>query len=305
MTMNAWPTNNVEVEAGGRPRGRALTRRIIPALIFFLAGAALSAVWVSHGGWPKAGRDASAAGALSEATKAVLQRLDSPVEIRFYSLLDASSVPPSVRAFAGRVDQLLGQYEQAAGDRVRVIRCNTLSNDRANEAEADGIRAFNIDKGDACFLGIAVACGGKKESLSHLAPEWEAALEPDLTRAIARAAEAKAGVQPLARADTGTLEAVRRSIPNLDAVSLEAGTKVLREAGLAQFKQAVEEMNARVKEAQERFIQAQGNLSEAGQQAAREQLRKIQTEAMDKVNQIALNSHAQIAALQQLKKTAP
>lgn len=303
--MNALPTNKIEDEEGRRPRGRALTRRLIPALIFFLAGAALSAVWFSRGGWTSAGRDASAAAALSEATKAVLRHLDSPVEIRYYSLLDASSVPTSVQAFAGRVDQLLSQYEQVAGDRVTVIRCNALSNDKANQAEADGIRAFNIDKGDACFLGIAVECAGQKESLSHLAPEWEAALEPDLTRAIARAAEAKTGAQPLARSDTATLEAVRRSIPNLNAVSLEAGAKVLREAGLAQFKQAVEEMNARVKEAQERFIQTQGNLSEADQRAAREQLRKIQAEGMDKLNQITLNSHAQIAALQQLKKTAP
>jgi hypothetical protein len=302
--MKALPTDKIEVGGGERPRGRALTRIIIPALVFFLAGAALSAVWFSRGGGHNPGRDNGAA-ALSEATKAVLQHLDSPVEIRFYSLLDPSSVPASVQAFAGRVDQLLGQYEQAAGDRVRVIRCDSLSNYRDNKAEADGIRAFNIDKGDACFLGIAVQCGTQKESLSHLAPEWEQALEPDLTRAIARAAGAKAGVQPLARTDTATLAAVRRSISNLDAVSLEEGTKVLRDAGLAQFKQAAEEMQAQVKDAERRFLEAQGSPSEAAQQAAREQLRKIEAESAERLRQIALTSHAQIAALQQLKKTAP
>jgi hypothetical protein len=234
-----------------------------------------------------------------------LQHLDSPVEIRFYSMLDASSVPESVQAFAGRVDQLLAQYEQAAGGRVRVVRCNTFSNSSANAAEADGIKAFNIDKGNACFLGIAVVCGGHKESLPQLAPEWEQALEPDVTRAIARAIEARPGAQPPARADTAALDAVRKAIPNLDAVSLEEGTKILRAASLVQFQQAAKEMEARVKDAGQRLIEAQGSQSEAAQQAAAEELRKIQAEGTRKLQRIAQDSHVQIAALQQLKKAVP
>ena len=303
--MNALPTKNIEVAGRRRPGEHAGARIIISALVFFLAGAALSAVWFSRGGWHHSDAENPAAVALSGATKAVLQHLDSPVEIRFYSMLDASSVPESVQAFAGRVDQLLAQYEQVAGDRVRVIRCKSLSRVSANAAQADGITAFNNDKGDACFLGIAVVCGGQKESLPQLAPEWEQALEPDVTRAIARAVEARPGAQPLARADTASLDAVRKAIPNLDAVSLEAGTKILRDASLVQFEQAAEEMQAQVKDAEQRFIQAQGDQSEAAQQAAAEQLRKIQAEGTRKLQQIAQDSHAQIAALQQLKKTAP
>jgi hypothetical protein len=303
--MNALPTKNIEVAGRRHPGEHARAWLIIPALVFFLAGAALSAVWFSRGGWHRSDAETPAAVVLSGATRAVLQHLDSPVEIRFYSMLDASSVPESVQAFAGRVDQLLAQYEQAAGDRVRVIRSTSLSRASAKAAQADGITAFNNDKGDACFLGIAVVCGGQKESLPRLAPEWEQALEPDVTRAIARAVEARPGAQPPARADTASLDAVKRAIPNLDAVSLEAGTQILRNASLVQFQQAAEEMQARVKEAEQRFIQAQGDQSEAAQQAAAEELRKIQAEGTRKLQQIAQDSHAQIAALQQLKKTAP
>jgi hypothetical protein len=298
--MNGSHTSNTGLAAKEGPRGRSRLRIMIPGLVFFVAGAALSAIWFSH----SASQNTAAAVAeaqLSDATKSVLQHLDSPVEIRFYSRLDASSVQDSVQAFAGRVDQLLIQYEKAAGNRLTVIRYNSVSNFNANAADADGIKAFNIDKGDSCYLGIAVVCDGQKESLSHLAPEWEQALEPDLTRAISRAAEAGPGVQSVARADTATLDAVRRAIPNVDAVSLEEGTKVLRDAGLAKFMQAAQEMEAQVKDAQGQFLQAQGNQSEA----AAERLRKIQTEGADKLQQIALNSHAQIAALQQLKKASP
>ena len=214
-------------------------------------------------------------------------------------------MPESVQAFAGRVDQLLAKYEQAAGDRLTVVRCNTSSNFSAGRGAGRRHHSFQHGQGRELFPGN---CGGVRRSKGNspaLAPEWERALEPDLTRAIARAAEAKAGVQSVARADTATLDAVEASIPDLNAVSLEEGTKLLRDAGRTQFKQAVEEMEAKVKEAQERYIQAQGNQSEAAQQTALEQLRKIQAEGMDKLKQIALNSHAQIAALQQLKKTAP
>jgi hypothetical protein len=301
--MNALPTTPVEIAGSQRPGEHAGGRVILLALVFFLAGAALSAVWFSRG-WHHSDAETPAA-VLSDATRAVLQHLDSPVEIRFYSMLDPSSVPESVQAFAGRVDQLLARYEQAAGGRVRVVRCKSFSNSSANAAEGDGIKAFNNDKGDACFLGIAVVCGGQKESLPRLEPEWEQALEPDVTRAIARAVEARPEAQPVARADTTTLDAVRKAIPNLDAVSLEEGTKILRDALMVQFQQAAKEMEVRVKDAEQRFIEAQGSQSEAAQQAAAEELRKIQAEGREKLQQIAQDSHAQIAALQQLKKTAP
>ena len=305
-TMNAVPKNSIEAAGRRRPGQHAGARIFILALVFFLAGAALSALWFSRGGSQNLpDTNNPAAVALSDATKAVLQHLDSPVEIRFYSSLDASSVPDSVQAFAGRVDQLLAQYEQVGGDRVRVSRCNPSSNFNASAAAADGIKAFNNHKGDACFLGIAVLCGGQRESLAQLAPEWEQALEPDLTRAIARATKAKTAAQPVAQASTATLDAVKRTIPNLDAVSLDEGTKILRAEGLAQFKRAANEMKAQENDAEQRFLKAQDDQSEAAQQAIAEEIRKIHAAGRDKMKQIALNSHAQVAALQQLKKAAP
>jgi hypothetical protein len=185
--MNALPKNNMEAAEGRRPARLTPAWVIIPALVSFLAGAALSAVWFSRS--LPAARNASGAGnpaavALSDSTTVVPPRLDAPV-------------------------------------------------------------------------------------------------------------------------DTAALDAVRRSIPNLDAISLEQGEKMLRDASMVQFKQATEETEARMKEAEQRFIQAQGNQSEAVRQAAAEQLRIIQAEGTRKLQQIAQDSHAQIAALQQLKQPTP
>ena len=294
-----------KVEGPAKRRGGAVVRILIPSLIFFMTGAALSALWVSRSlRAPNAANEAAAVH-LSDATKTVLQHLNSPVEIRFYSILDNSTVSDNVQTYAGRVDQLLSQYEQVAGSKLRIIRSSSLVSSNVSAAEADGLKAFNIEKGDSSFLGIAGVCNGQKETLSQLAPEWEQALESDLTRAILRTVAAQQAAHPAAPVDAANLAEVKRLVPNPEAVTLEDGSAQLRNAGVAQFAQPLQDLQAQLKAAQDRYLQAQSTQSEAGQKAALEELRKIQTEAGAKLRQIALNSHAQVAALQQMKKAAP
>jgi hypothetical protein len=242
--------------------------------------------------------------ALSDSTKAVLKRLASPVEIRFYSLLDPATVSDSAQAFARRVDQLLSAYQQQAGGKINVTRFDSPSDANAQAAAADGLQPFNRDKGNVCYLGLAVVLSGQKELLPQLAPEWEPAVESDVTRAIVRVigAQPSAG-SPLvaAQPDTATLEQVKRAVPDLASVSVEEGTRILREAALKDFAVAADEMELRQKEAQQRVTDAQGK-SEAEQQAARKNLQQVQLEQAGKLKQVAARLQAQITALQQLKK---
>lgn len=295
-------------DKGDRRAGKHSWGRIlVSATGLVLVGAALSGARLFRDHLHSESAHTSEAGAinLSGATIAVLQHLNSPVEIRFYSVLDPSTVSESVQSFSGRVNQLLTQYELAAGNRITVVRCSDSTDAGARAASADGINVFNIDKGDSCFLGIAVACGSNEVSLARLLPEWEPALEADLTRAIEDAAQADALAQPVAQAESSTLEAVRRAIPNVETVSLEDGTQTLRNAALAKFSQAAGEMATQVRDAQQRFLQAQAGQSETAQRTAFAQLQKIQNEGASKLKQIALEGHAQIAALQQLKNASP
>jgi hypothetical protein len=303
--MKRATVDNAEATQQRRDGAATRLRGLVLGLAFFAAGMALSAWWFSRA--PSQGSAApESAGppALSDATKAVLQRLRSPVEIRFYSLLDPASVGESGRDFSGRVDQLLAQYEQESGGKIKIARVNSISGSAAKAAEADGIKAFNIDKGDACFLGLAVVRGSLKQSLSSLAPEWEPALESDLSRAIASVDASDPRSQPAPKADVSSLAAVKRNIPNLDSVSVEEGSRLLRMAALAQFQKTGQEMQAKVKQAEERFLQAQNNQSKAEQEAALKDLRQVQQEQTKKLEEIALESKAQLEALRQLKGAA-
>jgi hypothetical protein len=236
----------------------------------------------------------------------VLKRLDAPVEIRFYSVLDPASVPNSLPAFAARVDQLLAEYQQTANGKIVVTRFKSPSNATSTAASADGIRPFNLDKGDACYLGLTVVQKDHKESLPQLFPEWEQALESDLTRAMVRLIDMNLPARSatgMSATDKAAAEEVKQAIPNLASVSLEEGTRILREAALKELKAAANEMETQVKEAQQRLNLAQTGKSEADQQAAMNHLQRVQAEQGEKLKEIAARLKAQTEAWQRLKET--
>ena len=86
--------------------------------------------------------------------------------------------------------QLLTAVQAAAGGKIQLTSLDAPVETNAAAASADGIQPFNLDKGDACYLGLAIISGKDKESLARLQPEWEPALESDLVRAILRVATA-------------------------------------------------------------------------------------------------------------------
>lgn len=284
--------------------GRAQT--ILLLAIFFFLGIAVSAFWFYQAAKPQpqaGGSEISApAVQISEPTREALRRLPGPVEIHFYSLLDPASVPPSLTAFSGRVDQLLGAYERAGGGLVKVTRSTDPAT--AGNAEADGLDAFNRGLGQPCYLGIAVVLKGHRETLPRLSTEWEQAIESDITRAISRALEASGPTAAPAmpsRVYTNAPQEVRALIPNLDAVSLDAGKRIIQEAAIKEFAAATKEMQTQIKEAEQQLRQVQTSGTQADKDAAVKQLQQMQRDQAQKLKDIAARARAQVEAFQQMK----
>jgi ABC-type uncharacterized transport system len=295
-----------------RPAEQARAQTALLVAIVFLLGVAVSALvfYATSRSSPNAGTGTTngvAAVQLSQSTLAVLHRLNAPLEIHSYALLDTATVPASLTAFAGRVDRLLAAYEQAGNGLVKLTRFDALSTANTDAAEADHIQPFNREKGDTCYLGLALLLKGQKETLPRLSPDWEQALEPDLTRAIEHLVNATqppptpAAASPLV---TNAAQQVRALIPDVNAVSLEEGKKILQAAALKDFTAAAKEMQAQRKEAEDRLSQAQASGSEADKQAAKDTLQRLQAEQAEKLKQIADRSKAQVDAFQQLKSAA-
>jgi hypothetical protein len=279
-------------------------------LAVLIAGVMAGTFWYARQGTAK-NTGANGGTELSGGTQAVLKNLGAPVEIRFYSVLDQASVSPDTFAFGERINQLLAAYQNAGGGKIVVKQFKTSAD--ANAASADGLRPFNLDKGDACYLGITLISDGHKESFPQLSPEWETALESDLSRAIARlkstgpaqsAATAAANAAGTPAPDAATIESVKKALPNLETITVAQGSQLLSVSALGDYQAAAAEMEAQVKEARQRLADAQASGSEAEQQAAMKNFQQVQAAQSEKLKEIAAKLRSQINALEQIKTSA-
>jgi ABC-type uncharacterized transport system involved in gliding motility auxiliary subunit len=124
---------------------------------------------------------------LSDGTRATLGKLEAPVRVRFYFNQGADYVPVPMRAFAGRVEDLLNEFRSAAGGKLVIEKLNPQPDSDAEDSAAlDGIEPQEASGGEKFYLGLAVSFADQKLALPVLAPGRERLLEYDLVRAIAR-----------------------------------------------------------------------------------------------------------------------
>jgi len=124
---------------------------------------------------------------LSEGTRAVLGKLESPVKIRLY--FSQSDVPLPMKAYGRRVEDLLAEFRQAGRGKVLVEKLDPQpDSDAEDSATLEGVEAQVTPSGDRFYLGASISYADQKLALPALTPDREPLLEYDLVRAIARAA---------------------------------------------------------------------------------------------------------------------
>jgi len=124
---------------------------------------------------------------LSEGTRAVLGKLESPVKIRLY--FSQSDIPLPIKAYGRRVEDLLAEFRQAGRGKVIVEKLDPQpDSDAEDSATLEGVEAQVTPAGDKFYLGASISYADQKLALPALALDREPLLEYDLVRAIARAA---------------------------------------------------------------------------------------------------------------------
>ena len=304
------PISTTQFDLSRNEHGQAGIRTLAIAAACLGLGMGVGALWysrVAYRGELKANGEIlrQNAGVLSSGTMSVLQSLTTPVEIRFYALLDTATVSPEVIRLTERTDELLSAYQRESGGKVQIKRFRSRSD--LSAAAADAMKSFNLDKGDVCYLGLTVVQGGRRELIPRLVPEWEQALESDISRAISRVSVPAAPMPVVAAnlpADPTIVAEVKRQIPNFASVSLEEGAQTLRQAALKEFQAALSQMESKVKEAEQRVAQMDEAKSEAGRQAALKELQALQAEQVVKLREYTSRSSEQVEALRQMKESA-
>jgi ABC-type uncharacterized transport system involved in gliding motility auxiliary subunit len=124
---------------------------------------------------------------LSPGTRAILAKVDTPIQIRFYCTKNASTMPVFLSTYAQRVEDLLGEYRQASKGRIEIQRLNPEpDSDAEDSARLDGVEGQQTRTGEKVYLGLSVAMLDQKQAISFLTPDRERLLEYDISRAVAR-----------------------------------------------------------------------------------------------------------------------
>ncbi|MGK0266150.1 MAG: ABC-2 type transport system permease protein [Maricaulis sp.] len=123
---------------------------------------------------------------LSPGTLAVIDRLNEPVEWRFYHSRAEAAQYPAVRSYATRVRELLRAYEKQSGGRIRLIEIDPAPFSQAeDEALAAGLSPLPTDTGEQIFFGLVARNSVDDQAVIDLFDQAdEARLEYDLTRLI-------------------------------------------------------------------------------------------------------------------------
>jgi gliding motility-associatede transport system auxiliary component len=127
---------------------------------------------------------------LSPGTRAILAKLDTPVQIRFYVSQRATAMPVALKTYAQRVDDLLGEYKQASKGLIEIQKLDPEpDSDAEDSAKLDGVQGQPLSTGERIYLGLSVTMLDQKQAIPFLTPDRERLLEYDISRAIARVSE--------------------------------------------------------------------------------------------------------------------
>ena len=124
---------------------------------------------------------------LSDGTHKILDKLDTPVEVRFYCSQRVNSMPVFLKTYAQRIEDLLTEYRKYSKGKLTIKKFDPEpDSDAEDSANLDGIEGQPLQTGEKIYLGLAVSCLDSKVALPFLTPDREKLLEYDLSRAISR-----------------------------------------------------------------------------------------------------------------------
>jgi ABC-type uncharacterized transport system involved in gliding motility auxiliary subunit len=126
---------------------------------------------------------------LSDGTRAILAKLDTPMEVRFYCTQDSKEMPVMLQTYAQGVEDLLDEYRKASKGKVEIRKLDPKPDSDAEEsAQLDGVEGQMVNLGEKIYLGLAISQLDAKAAIPFLSPERAKLLEYDLSRAISRVA---------------------------------------------------------------------------------------------------------------------
>ena len=124
---------------------------------------------------------------LSEGTKRVLESIPEPVSLYFFVSRSGLSDSPGLRAWADRVEDMLGEFEAHSGGRLKLSMIDPAPfSEDEDRAAAFGLQAVRLQiSDDPLYFGVAGSNAvGDEEFIAFMDPQREQFLEYDIARLV-------------------------------------------------------------------------------------------------------------------------
>ena len=124
---------------------------------------------------------------VSSGTQEMLEAIDEPITLRYYRSEELDILGPHYSGHANRVDDLLNEYAQRAGGRLRIERYDPAPfSPEEDLAVVDGLRGITVDvDGSQVYFGLSgINSTDDRRAIPIFAPNRGTFLEYDLTRLI-------------------------------------------------------------------------------------------------------------------------
>jgi gliding motility-associatede transport system auxiliary component len=122
---------------------------------------------------------------LSPGTKALLGKLEEPVQIDLYFSKHLESLPISYKNYATRVQEMLRQYVRHSKGKIQLNVIDPKPDTPEEEkATAAGLSPQMLQTGERIFFGVVATQADQQKTIAALNPQREQFLEYDLSQLI-------------------------------------------------------------------------------------------------------------------------
>ena len=122
---------------------------------------------------------------LSDGTETLIEKIENPVTLDFYTSRSIADLPAGFKTFMGRVEQMLKQYERASGGLLKLNIIDPQPDTPEEEqATTAGLHGETLPTAETVFLGLVASQGDTEKVIPFFDPSKEDSLEYDISKLI-------------------------------------------------------------------------------------------------------------------------
>lgn len=124
---------------------------------------------------------------LSQGTRNIIAGIEQPITLQFYYSESQTRDIPMLRNYAGRVQDMLREYERKSQGKIqlKIVHPEPFS-EAEDEAATAGLQAMPDGRGDKIYLGLVGSVGDRSENIAVFNPQKENLLEYQLSQLVYR-----------------------------------------------------------------------------------------------------------------------